>query len=120
MLSHFMPHPRADKDITNIDRFFGDQNPEDVDAGDFYGDEAQIMWCSLLGYLQFLKGIGFTQQVVATDTIGALSELHIAKEYPTLLQGIVRSTSECLQDGFDLAGFVKHYASSEEQFFRRW
>jgi hypothetical protein len=63
-----------------------------------------------------LKGIGFMKQVVATDTIGALS----AKEYPNLRQEIVRSTSECLQDGFDLVGFVEHYASSEEQFFPPW
>jgi hypothetical protein len=108
MLNHFMPRGRADEDITDMGRFFGDRDPEGCDVGDFYGDDAQIIWCSLVGYLQLLKALNFKQEFVATDTIVALSELHIGKQYPTLLQGIAQSTSECLDDGFDLAGFRDH------------
>jgi hypothetical protein len=44
-----------------------------------------------------------------SETIGALSELHIGSEYPELLQSIVRETAECLQDGFEVDAFVTHY-----------
>lgn len=113
MLSHFMPHPRADEDITNMDRFFAGCNPENVDPGDFYADDAQIIWRSLIGYMQLLKGLDFKQQFLMTETIAALSELHIGTEYPTLLQGIVLATAQELRDGFDVKAFANHYASSE-------
>jgi hypothetical protein len=116
MLNHFMPNPRADRDFTSEERFFEERNPEDVDIGDMAGDSAQIIWCSLVGYLQLLKALDFKQTFVATETIVALSDLHIGKEYPTLLQGIAQSTFECLQDGFDLAGFNDH----PDTFFSRW
>ena len=76
MLSHFMPRPRADEDITDIDRFFAGQNPENVDVGDFYGDEAQIIWCSLVGYLQLLKSLGFAQEFVKVETWGIRSKVN--------------------------------------------
>lgn len=111
MLSHFMPRPRADEDITDIDRFF---DPEDVDVGDFYGDvEPQIIWSSLLGYLQLLRSLRFQQTFVKTETIITLCDLHIGAEYPILIQGIAKSVDGCLQDGFDLEFFLKHYQSSE-------
>ncbi len=108
MSSHFMPHPRPDADITDMDRFFGDCDPEECDVGDFYGDDAQIIWCSLIVYLQLLKALGFKQHFVMTETIVWLSHLHVGKEYPSILQGIAQSTSEVLNDGFDLAGFKDH------------
>jgi hypothetical protein len=113
MLSHFMPRPRADQDITNIDRFFEGKNPENVDVGDFYGDEAQIIWRSLVGYLQLLKSLGFSQEFVKTETIIALCDLHIGSEYTALIQGIAKLVDTCLQDGFDLESFLNHYQSSE-------
>jgi hypothetical protein len=112
MLSHFMPHPRQDEDITDIDRFFEGTNPEDADVGDFYGDEAQIIWCSLLGYLQFVNSLDFAQSFIKTETIVALCDLHIGADYPVLIQGIAQSVDGCLQDGFDLKAFMHHYQSS--------
>jgi hypothetical protein len=122
MLNHFNCWPRADQDITDIDRFFEGKDPENVDEGNFYGDEAQIIWCSLMGYLQMLKALEINQRLVLTETIAALSELHIGEEYPDLLQGIVRSTAECLQDGFDLDKFKHHYGSGDQhnRFFTPW
>lgn len=108
MSSHFMPRPRADADITDIGRFFGDCDPEQCDPGDFYGDETQIIWHSVLTYLQLMKAFGFKQQFIKTETIVWLSHLHIGKEYPAFLQGIAQTTSDLLNDDFDLAGFKDH------------
>jgi hypothetical protein len=108
MLNHFMPRGRSDRDITNMDRFFAGRDPEDCDVGDFYGDDAQIIWCSLVGYLQLLKALDFQQNFVSTETIVALAQVHIGEEFPKLLQGIAQSTSEILNDGFDLPGFKDH------------
>jgi hypothetical protein len=108
MSSQFMPRPRPDADITDMGRFFGDSDPEESDVGDFYGDDAQIIWCSLIVYLQLMKALGFEQHFVKTETIVWLSHLHIGKEYPAILQGIAQATSEVLNDGFDLAGFKDH------------
>ena len=78
------------------------------------GDDAQIIWCSLLVYLQLMKALGFEQHFVQTETMVWLSHLHIGKEYPTILQGIAQATSEVLNDGFDLAGFKDH----PDEFFK--
>lgn len=113
MLSQFAPHPRSDEDITDINRFFADKNPDNLDPGDFYGDAAQITWCSLMGYLQLLKSLRFEQGFIKTETIVALCDLHIGSEYSTLIQGIAKSISDCLKDDFDLEQFLQHYRSSE-------
>jgi hypothetical protein len=113
MQAHFTPRGRLDEDFTDIDRFFGERDPADCDAGDFYGDDAQIIWASLVGYLQLLKALDFKQPFIATETIVWLAHLHIGKEYPSLLQGIAQATSEILKDGFDLEGFKDH----PERFF---
>lgn len=122
MLNHFMPHPRLDEDITDINRFFEGVNPEDADEGDFYGDEAQIIWCSLIGYLQLVKSLDFPQTFVKTETILALCDLHIGAEYPNITQGIAQSVHSVLQDGFDLKWFLDHYQSSPhpEPLTARW
>lgn len=111
MLNHFNCWPRGDQDFTDFNRFFGDKAPEDVDEADFYGDDAQILWCSLMGYLQLLKSLDIKQNLVLGETIIALSELHIGREFPRLLMGIARSIAQCLQDDFDLSGFLRHYES---------
>jgi hypothetical protein len=122
MLNHFMPRPRMDEDITDIDRFFEGVNPADADEGNFYGDEAQILWCSLIGYLQFVKSLGFSQSFLKTETILALCDLHIGAEYPNITQGIARSVHAVLQDDFDLQAFLEHYQSSPnpEPLTSRW
>jgi len=85
-----------------------------VDTSDFYGDQAQITWCSLVGYLEVLRSLGVKQSFVRTDTIMALVELHIGREYPKLVQGIAIEVSACLGDGFDIDSFVAHYQTSEK------
>jgi hypothetical protein len=122
LLSHFMPRHRPDRDVTNIDRFFRGYSYEEADPADFYTDDAGILWCCLIGYMQLLKSLRIKQDFVRTETIIALCELHIGKEYPQLLLGIARSVSESLNDGFDLAKFEEHYNSSEEPgpFFKYW
>lgn len=122
MLNHFMPRPRMDEDITDIDRFFEGVNPEDADEGNFYGDEAQILWCSLIGYLQFVKSLGFSQGFLKTETILALCDLHIGAEYPNIIQGIAQSVHAVLQDDFNLESFLEHYQSSPnpEPLTSRW
>jgi hypothetical protein len=112
MLNHFMPRPRPDADITDIDRFFGESDPGEADPGDFYGDEAQILWCSLVTYLQFVKSLQIDQSFVKAETIIALCDLHIGSEYPHLIQGIAEVVHATLQDGFDLPTFLEHYRNS--------
>jgi hypothetical protein len=108
MYSHFTPRPRVDADITDMNRFFGDCDPEQCDVGDFYGDDAQIIWHSLVVYLQLMKAFGFEQNFIKTENVVWLSHLHIGKEYPAIVQGIAQTTSGLLNDGFDLAGFKDH------------
>jgi hypothetical protein len=66
MYSHFTPQPRVDADITDMNRFFGDSDPEQCDVGDFYGDDAQIIWHSLVVYLQLMNAGGDQQNALAT------------------------------------------------------
>jgi hypothetical protein len=106
LLSHFNPWPRPDQDVTNIDRFFEGEEPGNVDVGDFYGDEAQILWCSIKTYLQMLTALGFKQQFVLVENIAALAEIHIGKDYPTLMRGILTSAEETLKQGFDVEKFM--------------
>jgi hypothetical protein len=122
MLNYFMPHPRQDEDITDIDRFFEAANPEDADEGNFYGDDAQIIWCSLISYLQLVKSLNFTQGFIKTETIIALCDLHIGAEFPNIAQGIAQSVHNVLQDDFDLTSFLDHYQSSPspEPVTARW
>jgi hypothetical protein len=122
MLSQFAPQLRPDEDITDINRFFGDQDLASCDEADFYSDAAQITWCSLMGYLQVLKALRFEQEFVTTEKILTLCDLHIGSEYPHLIQGIAKSVHGCLQDGFDLEQFLRHYQSSDgpEPFTCTW
>jgi hypothetical protein len=70
------------------------------------GDEAQIIWCSLISYLQFVKSLDFAQNFIKTETIVALCDLHIGTEFPNITQGIAQSVHNVLQDDFDLKSFL--------------
>jgi len=87
---------RGDRDITNIDRFFGDRDPEDCDEGDFYGDEAQMLWCSIDCYLRFLAALKVKQDFVTVEKLEALAAAHFEDRFPNLLKGIIVSTREAL------------------------
>jgi hypothetical protein len=102
MLSHFMPIGRSDQDFTDINRFFHDSDPENVDVGAFYGDtDVQSLWCSISAYLQVLRALGFEQTFVMTETLVALSELHLAGDYERVRQGIQKAIHATLDDGYD-------------------
>jgi hypothetical protein len=70
-----------------MDRFFEGQDPENIDVGDFYGDEAQLLWCSVKTYLEMLTELGFKQQFVLVENIAALAEVQLANDYPNLMRG---------------------------------
>jgi hypothetical protein len=106
LLSHFMPYPRRDRDVTDIDRFFEGHDPENVDVGDFYGDEAQMLWCSIKTYLEMLAELGFEQRFVLVENIAALAEIHLGNDYPNLMRGILIAAEEILKQGFDVGKFM--------------
>jgi hypothetical protein len=89
-------HRRGDRDITNTDRFFGDRDPESCDEGDFYGDEAQTLWCSVDCYLRLLSALKIRQDFITVGKLEALASAHFANQFPNLLNGIVTSTKEAL------------------------
>ena len=102
MMSHFMPMPRSDRDFTDMDRFFQDVAPEDGDIGDFLGDtDVQLLWCSILTYLRMVKLLEFDQSFVRTETLAALSEMHLARDYERVRAGITQAISEVLNDNYD-------------------
>jgi hypothetical protein len=107
MMSHFMPYGRADRDITNIDRFFEGRDPENCDPADFYADEGQILWCSLKTYLDMLKALSIDQKFILTENLAALAEVHLRNDYPRLMRGILLSTEETLGNGFNVDAFMR-------------
>lgn len=116
MLNHFMPRSRSDHDITDMNRFFGDRDPEDCDVADFYDDDAQILWCSLVGYLQLLSALEFKQGFILTENIAALAEIHLGNEYPNLMNGLLLSSQESLRDGFDVTAFIQDRQAHPQRF----
>jgi len=97
MLSHFgFQWGHGDRDITDIGRFFGDRNPEECDPGDFYGDEVQMLWCSIECYLRLLAALKIDQNFITPGKITALSEAHLREEFPNLRNGIKISVGEIL------------------------
>jgi hypothetical protein len=88
---------RADRDITDIDRFFGDMDPENCDVGDFYGDDAQMLWCSIDCYLRLLAAFEINQNFITADKIDALAEAHFGNEFPNIRRGIGIAVQEALQ-----------------------
>ena len=104
MMSHFMPLRRSDQDFTDVDRFFLDSDPENVDPGAFYGDtDVQTLWCSITAYLRILKALGFDQSFVKTETLVTLSDMHIGDDYPRVCKGLELAVSEILDDGYNPA-----------------
>ena len=102
MMSHFMPERRSDRDFTDVDRFFQDVAPEDADLGDFYGDtDVQMLWCSIMAYLRLLRLFEFKQSFVKTETLVALTEMHLARDYERVREGISLTISEVLSDNYD-------------------
>ena len=104
MMNHFRPEYRADRDFTDVDRFFEGMNPEDSDVGDFYGDtDVQSLWCSITAYLRILKSLEFEQSFVKTETLVALSEMHLANDYERVRAGMAQTISEILNDKYDVS-----------------
>jgi hypothetical protein len=73
-----------------------DCDPENCDEGDFYGDEAQMLWCSVDCYLRLLSALGIRQDFISVEKLEALATAHFAGQFPNLLKGIVTSTREAL------------------------
>lgn len=95
MMSHFAFHPiRHDRDITDIDRFFSEEDPETADEGDYYGDEAQMLWCSIACYLRVLRALQIDQDFISKEKLGALSETHLQSILPKLCNGIITGIGE--------------------------
>jgi hypothetical protein len=102
MISHFAPVRRSDQDFTNVDRYFEHSDPDNIDPGDFYGDtDVQSLWCSIVAYLRILRALGFEQSFVRTETLVALSEMHLADDYERVRAGITQSISNILEDNYD-------------------
>lgn len=120
MMNHFSPDPRSDRDITDIDRYFEGFNPEYMDPGDFYTDDGAVLWNYVATYLKFLKAIGFHQQLVTTEMIVAIGEVHAAIELPTIFQGIVQSVNDILDDGFDVNSFLQERESDPDRLSSFW
>ncbi|HEY4184597.1 MAG TPA: hypothetical protein VGP07_05975 [Polyangia bacterium] len=97
MFSHMdIWRPRPDRDITNIDSFFADTNPEDADEGDFYGDDAQIVWHGVRVYLELLSLLKVRQSFVTREKLFGLLDRFGEQEYPILCGGIREAVTEYL------------------------
>jgi hypothetical protein len=97
MMNHFnFDHGRPDRDITNIDRFFESVDDENADVADFYGDEAQMLWCSVDCYLRILRALEIDQNFISTEKLAALSNAHISHLLPNIHQGIALSVADAL------------------------
>lgn len=107
MLSQLMPNPRCDLDITDIDRYFSEMAPDDCEAADFYSDEAQLQWSNFSAYLAMIIKLGIRQNYVCTPKIALLASVCLGKEYPNLMNGILTSATEILQDSFNVAHFTE-------------
>lgn len=90
--------PRPDRDITDIDAFFSGTNPEDMDVGDFYGDEGQIVWHGVRVYLELLSSIDCRQSFVTREKLFGLLERFCEKESPVLCSGIKKAVADYLPD----------------------
>lgn len=100
MMSHFgFQSRRADRDITNIERFFIGVNPEEdyFDGGDFYGDEAQMLWSSIDCYLRLLKALEIQQDFITIDKLDALTGKHIGEHLPNITAEIATGVRDALE-----------------------
>ena len=81
MMTQFSCQFPWELDITNIGRFFADLDPEDSDLGDFYGDEAQMAWCSADCYLRFLSALEIRHDFVTVEKLEALAAVHFEDRF---------------------------------------
>jgi hypothetical protein len=88
---------RPDRDITNIDRFFQDDDPENVDTADFYSDGAQMLWCSTDCYLRVLRSLEIRQDFITLEKLEMLTREHIGRDLPRLVEGITTGIRESLE-----------------------
>jgi hypothetical protein len=97
MMAHFsFQSLRPDRDITDIDRFFEDCDPETCDEADFYADEAQMLWCSIDCYLRVLRALQIEQEFISEQKLAALADAHIGECLPVLCGGIITGVRESL------------------------
>jgi len=97
MMGHFrFQSPRSDRDITDINRFFEDIPDEDADEGDFYSDEAQMLWCSIDCYLRVLRALQIQQSFITQEKLEALAEAHLRNVLPRMCSGIITGVGESL------------------------
>jgi len=82
---------REDRDFTDMDRFFTGYNPEDGDVADFYTDEVQSLWNSMLCYLHILDQLRIEQDFITREKLMVLSERALANVLPMGLEGIRRT-----------------------------
>lgn len=120
LISHFHPRARGDQDITDLNRYFEGYNPEYCDPGDFYTDDAVVLWTYLETYLRLVKQLGFTEEFLTTPIITAVAEIHLGRRMPTVLEGIVRATADILADNFNLDTFFGGRAEYPERKSSFW
>jgi hypothetical protein len=97
MFSHMdMWRPRADRDITDIDSFFADTDPGEAYEGDFYGDDAQIVWHGVRVYLELLSLLKCRQSFITREKLFGLLDRFGKTEYPVLCGGIRKAVAEHL------------------------
>lgn len=106
MMSHFGPSHRPDQDITDAARFFCDEDPANIDFGDYEGDPIQVVWLSLSLYLQTISKLQIKQDFISTEKIAGLIEVHLFKDYPNNARGILLETTRLLADGFDVDAWI--------------
>lgn len=95
MQGHFnIWRPRLDMDITDIDRFFEGVDPEQADPGDFYGDDAQVVWLGLRLYLHLLASLKIGQAMVTQGKLSFLIGRIVDDVYPEIASGLRRSIEE--------------------------
>jgi hypothetical protein len=84
--------------------FFEGQDPETCDVGDFYGDDAQMLWCSIDCYVRLLRELGITQDFITAEKPDALAQAHLKEDFPRLVEGMRTSLAEVLVE----KGFLGH------------
>ncbi|CAA9335856.1 MAG: hypothetical protein AVDCRST_MAG68-3357 [uncultured Gemmatimonadetes bacterium] len=95
MLAHAQAfRPRADRDFTDLDRYFDGLDPEEAEVSDFYTEEVQILWNSALCYLRVLGRLPVRQEFITRAKLIALSERALGELLPVGLGGIRRSLTE--------------------------
>jgi hypothetical protein len=117
MMAHFNPEIRADKDFTNEERFFVNDDPEWADPADFAGDPIQVVWLSLLTILKLITALGIDQSFVTTQKIAALAEVHLFSDYPRITEGILTEAATALQNDYDVTEHLEEMRTARAYTF---